>query len=501
MRTAIILLSSLLFAAVAAAQAIPTVEVTTSAQTAPTGATITFVATVRNPGTSPFGFTARLQVSPGRLAFAPPECDREGSCPVSLGPGQTKTITFGGQVTNDTAAVGQQFRGSFSGFTLIPDDMPIQFSGSTAIPITESPARVDLSAAFAPAPAGTELGQFERILTITNGGPSNATNLTVTLSISPEPLRLLTAFGSWTCNEGPKDKSFTCSLPFLAVGQSSSMRFEFEVGLPRTYTLTAVALTNLATDPAFANNTATLTVLAGSSRDFTRVLAPLLANQTPGAHTTWTSELWVQSMASGTSIVYCRPDCPADLNQATHLVTPAVERLWPVSPSALPHGAMVYVDSLPAPGTTFSSRLYSAHNSPARAVEVPVVREAQFRQGRLIIPTVVLDPSHRFMLRVYDPDATPNAMVRVRLFRGSPDFTLAERTLVLTTSPTRIPILDVPAFPGYTESSDLFVSEIPTSGSREVGVEVIGVTPGLKLWAFVSATENAGEHVTLVTPQ
>jgi hypothetical protein len=510
MRAIGIPLSSLFFAATAAAQAIPTVDVTTAAQTAPTGATITFVATVRNTGNASFGFTAHLSTTPGRLISVPAGCDPDGTCPVSLGPGETKTFAFSGEVTNDMAAAGQQFRGSFSGFTVIPDDMPIQFSGSKAVPITLSPAQLDLGVAFAVPSATSSLGQFESALTVTNAGPSAAAPVAVTLSISPDPVRLLAALplGTWDCVPACDGcaagirKSFTCTLPRLGANESSTARLEFEVSRARTYTITAAVSTANATDIAFANNTSTTTVMAGTSSDFTRALVPLLANQTPGAFTTWSSELWAQSTAPGTSIVYCRPDCPADLNQTTRLLTPVVEKLWPVSTTgALPHGAMLYFESDAAPFTSFSSRLYSARNSPARAVEQPVIREAQFRKDRLIIPTVVLDPSHRFLLRVYDPDATPNAVVRVRLFRGSPDFTLAERTLTLTTNPTRIPVLNVPAFPGYGESSDLFTSEIPVSGSREVGVEIVSVTPGLKLWAFVSATENAGEHVTIVSPQ
>ncbi|MFP5247237.1 MAG: hypothetical protein ACLGH0_11130, partial [Thermoanaerobaculia bacterium] len=76
-----------------------------------------------------------------------------------------------------------------------------------------------------------------------------------------------------------------------------------------------------------------------------------------------------------------------------------------------------------------------------------------------------------------------------------------ELTLPLATREQETILSMLPAFPGYTQTDAIFQSVLPAGGSRDVALEIVGMRPGQKIWAFVSATENAGEHVTLITPQ
>jgi hypothetical protein len=196
--------------------------------------------------------------------------------------------------------------------------------------------------------------------------------------------------------------------------------------------------------------------------------------------------------------VFCRATCPSNPSNADRPRPNSTERLWPFGNDvSAPHGAMLYIEKPLAADVTFSSRLFSSRTSAARGVELPMVREPEFRNTRLVIPAVVLDPNHRFKLRVYDPDATPNGGVIVRLFDHDLSRVIAERTLPLITRGETVLGTTLPGYPGYAEIDDIF----PTKETREVGIEIIALTTGMRLWAFVSATENEGEHVTLVTPQ
>jgi len=53
--------------------------------------------------------------------------------------------------------------------------------------------------------------------------------------------------------------------------------------------------------------------------------------------------------------------------------------------------------------------------------------------------------------------------------------------------------------PGYAEIGDL--SQIaPLGNASRLAVEVEPLTPGLRIWSFVSVTNNETEHVTIITP-
>ena len=487
-------------------------SVSTPSTSVATGGPITFTVTVRNAGTEPtpsFGLSLRLDR--GRLISTKVPNFRQTSFAdgiagvAPLGAGESRTFEFSGRAINDADAVGQMLRGGAIVNTIVPDDQPVFRSASAEVPITMSAPLIDLALAPQDLPGPPRpIGITEQRVLIRNNGPSAADGVTVTFSfgvLPPDAVRPIGADAPWTCS-GDSGNYFSCTTPRLDPGQTSTLMARFETFFARSYAVPIHAFANDATDTNASNNSTTDLFETGVASDFARVLIPLLVDETPGARATWTSEISAIGQQNGTTITFCFLGCPIAISNAFRLFPGRQERLWPFSREhAAPRGAMLYLEKAYAARTTFSARLFSSRSTPSRGVELPIVREAEWRTDAVIIPRVVVDPSHRFMIRVYDPDATPHAGVIVRVFEHDVSRVLAERTIPLETRPDRIASTGLPGYPGYAEASDIFDGIVPAEGSRQVGVAVFGITPGLRLWAFVSATENEGEHVTLITPQ
>lgn len=144
--------------------------------------------------------------------------------------------------------------------------------------------------------------------------------------------------------------------------------------------------------------------------------------------------------------------------------------------------------------------------------EVPVVRERDLRTSRLTLLDIPVGSDFRSTLRIYDPDQTANASVRLRYFGTRPDL----RT-PFNWRPTGDPTPDellldevrtFPAnmgddryawFPAYLQLAD-FADRLELRTAQRLRVEITPLTQGLRIWAFVAITNNATQHVTTITP-
>ena len=144
--------------------------------------------------------------------------------------------------------------------------------------------------------------------------------------------------------------------------------------------------------------------------------------------------------------------------------------------------------------------------------DLPLVRERDFLTSRITLPFLAIGaderPKRRGRLRIYDPDAHDGAQVRVSLKRpdaAAPDFP-ADKSIVVPLSLAPIdlsPNLGMPAppRPAYAEI-DLGAAFADTLPNGTIfNIEIEPVTPGLRLWAFVTLTDNATNEVTAITPQ
>ncbi|HEU5250628.1 MAG TPA: hypothetical protein VFW15_11635 [Thermoanaerobaculia bacterium] len=163
--------------------------------------------------------------------------------------------------------------------------------------------------------------------------------------------------------------------------------------------------------------------------------------------------------------------------------------------------------------TGFASQLSFAlrfrdlsRQSQTWGTELPVVREGMFRPDKVSLIDVPLTFGFRHVLRIYELDATERqALVRVRMYRIAPDnqepngaldLLLGESTIALQFPSPRIP----DAHPGYAAVSDPSTIA-PLGNATRVRLEIEPVTPGLRLWAFVTVVNNETQHATVITPQ
>lgn len=139
--------------------------------------------------------------------------------------------------------------------------------------------------------------------------------------------------------------------------------------------------------------------------------------------------------------------------------------------------------------------------------ELPIVRDAEFRTDGVTIVDVPTRDGFRQTLRIYGFDGDTGGKVRVRVFaiRGEnthgtaliPDQLVGETTVDLTTVPPPYAARFYPAY--YQFNSISQIADVSTTD--RVRLEVEPVSPGTRVWSFVSVTNNETQHVTTVTPK
>lgn len=141
-----------------------------------------------------------------------------------------------------------------------------------------------------------------------------------------------------------------------------------------------------------------------------------------------------------------------------------------------------------------------SRQSQTWGTEIPVVKEsdALARMGQLL--DVPLSTGFRAMLRIYDFAPAPGHTVSVRFVEYDPNATsnwnsssrvLAQRTYALS-----VPSKD--GIPGFAAEADL--GSLPELvGHDRIRIEMVP-SAGVRYWAFVSVTNNATQHVTVISP-
>lgn len=142
-----------------------------------------------------------------------------------------------------------------------------------------------------------------------------------------------------------------------------------------------------------------------------------------------------------------------------------------------------------------------ARQASSAGTEIPLVREKHFRQDTIYLLSVPVEARFRVALRAYDPDATGQVLLRVRVFSAAGSPPLYEQTLRLD-PPTQNLLPEYnnyPAYPGYAQILNL--ETLVPAGIGSVRIELTTLTADSRFWAFASVTNNDTQHVTLITPQ
>ena len=248
---------------------------------------------------------------------------------------------------------------------------------------------------------------------------------------------------------------------------------------------------------------------ASSEANYQRILLPIyLEVKTPGSNgSLWQTDLWLRN--HGTETVPIAPwPCPADEvcpavfpltktlapNESLHNLTPFF-RLPPAIP-----GRVIFLGRNGAADVDVQLRISDiSRNVLDAGTELPVVRDEELKTSTAHLLNVPLDAAFRLTLRVYDVTPSPASfVVRVYEMREGVDASVLLVTNVVATSPETGEFRDLPS---YGEIGDLSAQLPAGTAPRALRIEVEPKTAGSRFWTFVSITNNATQHVTLVTPQ
>jgi hypothetical protein len=240
------------------------------------------------------------------------------------------------------------------------------------------------------------------------------------------------------------------------------------------------------------------------------ILIPVyIDGTTPGANgSLWRTNLWIQNGGSqnlqvapwtctlqpGACITTFPTATTLTPGQSLHNLPSSIYGSFPEP------GRIIYLSSTSSNDALMNLRVVDDSGIAVDAgTEVPVVRE----RNLLTNPTTLLNVpllNNRLLLRVYDISSA-NVRFQVRVFtqgETAPSTPLAETTLTAVAFDSG-DFHVTPAYAEYPISIDF--GPVLLAKDAAVRVEVTPLTPGSRYWAFVSATNNATNHVTLVTPQ
>lgn len=320
---------------------------------------------------------------------------------------------------------------------------------------------------------------------VTNSGPSDAQNLVTFLSFAPGQLIPIEASGEgWSC-EHPTHSPWTalCMRSRLEGGVSAPITVTTTA--PQTegkYDFSARVIAERAFDENANDDTGTATIVVGDPKvvepepvdEWTRILVPILPAEIPGLNNArWTSE---------TTIVNHGAAVEPQLGTAGT-------------------GQFLYVRESEQAKVNITSRVWDKSRATQTAgAEVPIVRERDFRSSPIALIGIPIAPHYRHTLRIYDLDGRNGALVTIRLYANDETTPRATVTGTLTQfSGVRATPDQLPVHPAYLQLDPATLA--PISFDRTMRIEVEPAEAGLRLWAFVSVTNNETHHVTTFSAQ
>lgn len=250
-----------------------------------------------------------------------------------------------------------------------------------------------------------------------------------------------------------------------------------------------------------------------SLHNFERVLLPAHNCHLRGAYgSEWCADLQVYNSGEESTTIYPVYPDPRGVSIAALMLPPGrvagIGLLRSIASSfteTAPVSARVlYIDPEHADDVHMNVRLYDqSRTSMTWGTDIPVVRERDLFGRPIQIFPVPMATRFRTALRVYDPHRTPDASVAVTFYSVAAGHLLGSRVLTLQVLTRELSpgVIDV-SYPGLAELGNLSdLPELSTLNDNDsIRIVVESLTPGLKLWAMVSVTNDETQHVTLLTP-
>ncbi|HEX8169336.1 MAG TPA: hypothetical protein VF824_02215 [Thermoanaerobaculia bacterium] len=251
-----------------------------------------------------------------------------------------------------------------------------------------------------------------------------------------------------------------------------------------------------------------LLAVAAQGQEYEKVLVPISLNQTLGAFgSVWHALLTISNVSETPVSVGQRGSC------ITGPCTPP-----PIPPHATVHEGVVPVSEVPASFLFVDKGRLDDVNITIRTFDrsrlnrtwgatIPVVTRRDCFTGRFGINDIPAGNDFRSSLRIYDFDAVTPGAVRVRIYRlagfgpGTP-VTATPDELLATLEPGFTPPVSGGGTAGHPGYASIALSALPELGGVErIRVEIEPLDTTGDYWAFVSATHNETQQVTIIAPR
>lgn len=218
---------------------------------------------------------------------------------------------------------------------------------------------------------------------------------------------------------------------------------------------------------------------------FDRILIPVIYNGPGQKGSRWATDLWIMN-GGNYSIPFLRGPIP-------QLVA---EQIADVTVNA-PNGYVLYPvrDATKHLALNVLARDLS-RQATALGTEIPVVRERDFEERRILLLNIPSDPAFRVTLRAYALDEMPlDGRMNYWLYDLETGAQVAFGILRL----------EPPAdehMPWSGTVGDLLAAhpEIANKGRLRLSISPLRPDAGTRFWAFVSVTNNETQHVTVISP-
>jgi len=131
--------------------------------------------------------------------------------------------------------------------------------------------------------------------------------------------------------------------------------------------------------------------------------------------------------------------------------------------------------------------------------ELPIARTSDFRDSKLTLVGLRMEPGYRQALRIFGLDGTFGE-VMVRAYDLSTNALLYEEEHLLWPLTDERTADGRPLRPSMSLECDLF-SEMPELNGQYVRLEIEPITPGYRIWSFISVTNNKTQHFYTIVPR
>jgi hypothetical protein len=249
---------------------------------------------------------------------------------------------------------------------------------------------------------------------------------------------------------------------------------------------------------------AAVSTSAHAAENYERMLLPLVISVQqgiPGAEgSRWRTFLVGRNESDEFVHVTQTPDNTCPVLCPPQTAQPRSSFVPDIFPSPSVPAAFVYVEARNASHVYLQLRAQDLSRQAATwGTEIPIVREQDFKATSFQLLDIPVTPEFRQTLRIYGWGLDNGAPVRVRVFSQEDQTLYAERTLWLAgeTGDSQ----HLPMVPAFAQILHIGGELLPGEPVSRVRIEVTPAREGLRIWAFVSVTNNVTQHVTTVTPR